>query len=202
MTNAVDDVRKTPDLWNTAKDDMATEIKMAAELVEEKPEKYGNTAVALELNDIVSTISAPQDIVLELTISAIKAQFVEAERATHYTVPTVKAQKGAEITFKWTLTLEKVDLDKPVDPGCRNRGVFTGTAREFIWYHGNIGDAVRDDGCTHPLQGKFGHQGLIFLLVTSDAGWRCTATYKGTLSSEENAALKQAAAGEPDCRRA
>jgi len=201
ITKALDDVRKTPDLWNTAKDDMAIEIKMAAELVEEKPEKYGNTAVSLELNDIGSVISAPQDITLELTISAIKARFVEAERATHYTVPTVKGQKGAEIDFKWTLTLEKVDPDKAVDTGCNNRGVLTGTAREFVWFHGNIGDQVRDDGCTHALQGKFGHQGLIFLLVTSDDGWRCTATYKGTLSSEENVALGQQATGAPDCRR-
>jgi hypothetical protein len=135
-----------------------------------------------------------------LSIDPVHADFSDPDRATTYSVPNVKDDAvGAKLSYQWTLTLENVDDTKEVDTGCTNHGALTGTDATFVWHHGNAGDPVHDDGCNHDLQGKWGHQGLLSVTVSDDKGWQCSATYKGTFSSAENATIGQNAASEPDC---
>jgi BMFP domain-containing protein YqiC len=137
---------------------------------------------------------------LALRITSIKANFVEADRATYYTVPTVTNPSGGAIAYRWTLSLQAVDPTKDVDNGCVNArgGGFSGTASQFIWAHGNIGDPVHDDGCDHSLQGQYGHQGLIAIRVSDSRGQSCTATYKGTNTSGANS-VQNGVASNPSC---
>jgi hypothetical protein len=138
-----------------------------------------------------------------LDISPIKAEFNSDLRQTTYSVPTV-SDPGA--TYQWTLIIVppvgQVDPSKPVDPGCNNHGVLVGLAATFVWHHGNAGDPLFDDGCNHDLQGMWGHQGLITVVVSDSAGDHCTATYKGTFSTEANAAIGQNAASDRVCTQA
>jgi hypothetical protein len=118
-----------------------------------------------------------------VTISDIAATFSDPDRATTYSVkPTADA--GAQVTYSWTLVViapaGQVDPNKGVDIGCNNHGVLTGTDKTFVWHHGNTGDPLHDDGCNHDLQGKWGHQGLIAVVVRDGLGNQCTATYKGS----------------------
>ncbi|HEX3454146.1 MAG TPA: hypothetical protein VHS03_05935 [Gaiellaceae bacterium] len=135
----------------------------------------------------------------------IQANFDSEQRATTYSVPAVNDDDaGAKCCqYAWTLTISapagQVDPSLPVDPGCNNHGISDGTGTTFTWEHSNKGDPNRDDGCDHSIYGKFGHQGLITVTVSDDKGWECTATYKGTLSNEQNAILGQQAASTPDC---
>jgi hypothetical protein len=132
-----------------------------------------------------------------LSISRTNANFVPADRATYYTVPTVTNPSGGAIAYRWTLSLQPVDPTKDVDNGCVNArgGGFSGAASQFTWAHGNIGDPVHDDGCDHSKEGAYGHQGLITVRVTDSRGQSCTATYKGTHSSGSVAD----AASNPSC---
>ena len=135
----------------------------------------------------------------------IQANFDSEQRETTYSVSTVSDDNaGAKCCqYAWTLTISapagQVDPSLPVDPGCNNHGISGGTGTTFTWEHSNKGDPNRDDGCDHSIYGKFGHQGLITVTVSDDRGWECTATYKGTLSNEQNAILGQQAASTPDC---
>ncbi len=135
-----------------------------------------------------------------LSMDPIHAEFSDPDRATTYSAPNVKDDvAGATITYRWTLTLANVDSTKEVDTSCNNHGVLSGTDSTFVWHHGNEGDPEHNDHCNHDLQGQWGHQGLIDVVVSDNKGWQCTATYKGTYSSDQNAALGQNAASEPDC---
>jgi hypothetical protein len=136
----------------------------------------------------------------ELKISPIQAVFVDSERATHYTVPQITAAVGA-VTFSWTLTLKPVDPSKGVDTGCNNHGTLTASTPEFVWHHGDKTDPVHNDGCEHALQGIYGHQGLITVVVTDASGARCTATYKGTNTSDANS-VANGIASTPVCKAA
>ncbi len=118
---------------------------------------------------------------------------------TNYTV-TVDQQPYTEISYEWSLTLQAVDPSKAVDYGCNNHGVLGATSIDFTWHHGNSGDPVSDDGCDHSLQGQYGHQGLIGLVVRDNRGWKCTATYKGTNSSTATS-VQDGVASEPVCAR-
>ncbi len=124
----------------------------------------------------------------QLAISPIAASFVSAESATHYTVPNI-TPAGTAVTYSWTLALVAVDPNRPTDPNCNNRGALSGTGPEFVWHHSQT------DGCDHQLEGMYGHQGLITVVVSDSAGNRCTATYKGTTSTGVNAD----AASAPTC---
>jgi hypothetical protein len=137
-----------------------------------------------------------------LSISPIKAVFSEPDRATTYSIPTITDQPGSTYTYQWTLTLQAVDPSKGVDTGCNNHGVLGGTGTTFAWHHGNSGDPVHDDGCNHGLQGQYGHQGLISVIVSDNHGAKCSATYKGTNSSDANTAAGIAAASKPECTQA
>ena len=147
--------------------------------------------------------SAGRAHVTALDISPIHADFNSGLRETTYSVPTVSDPNA---TYQWTLTIKaplgQVDPGKGLDPGCDNRGVLAGTDATFVWHHGNTGDPVSPDGCAHDLQGKWGHQGLITVVVRDRQGDQCTATYKGTYSSDENAALGQNAASDRICTQA
>lgn len=136
-----------------------------------------------------------------LSISPIKAVFSEPDRATTYSVPTITDAPGSTHTYQWALTLQAVDPSKPVDHGCNNHGVLGGTATTFVWHHGNRGDAVHDDGCDHTKQGIYGHQGLISVIITDNHGAKCSATYKGTNTSDANS-VKNGVASEPKCSKA
>jgi hypothetical protein len=125
----------------------------------------------------------------QLTIGPIQAVFSEADRATTYSVERVVESPPDPVlhpTYRWDLTLEPVDPNVPVDDKCINHGVMHGTGATFVWHHGNKGDPVHDDGCSHSIYGKYGHQGLITVVVTSHTGWQCQETYKGTFSSNAN----------------
>jgi hypothetical protein len=143
--------------------------------------------------EVKETLNAP------LSISPINANFVEAQRSTTYTV-VVDEQPDTEVKYQWSLTLQAVDPNAGVDQGCTNRGVFGATTVDFVWHHGNTGDTVSDDGCDHNLQGQYGHQGLIGLIVSDNRGWKCTATYKGTNTSDANS-VQNGVASAPDCKR-
>jgi hypothetical protein len=136
-----------------------------------------------------------------LSISPIGAEFVEDDRATTYTVPTVDDQPGSKITYHWTVTLQAVDPSVGIDTACNNHGALKGTGSKFVWHHGNAGDPIHDDGCDHTKQGKYGHQGLISVVVTDDHGWKCTATYKGTSSSDAKS-VQNGVASAPACAKA
>ena len=131
-----------------------------------------------------------------LSIGSIKAEFTEATRSTRYSV-LVTPDPGTTITYQWTLTLTAVDQDAGVDQGCNNRGVLTSTTAEFVWHHGNKGDPISDDGCNHNVFGKYGHQGLITVTVRDNLGAECTATYKGTNSSDANSVANGVASDLP-----
>ncbi len=137
---------------------------------------------------------------IPLTISPIGAEFVDADRATYYTVPVVNDYPGAIIFYDWTLSLEAVDPTVGVDNGCVNArgGGFTWGESRFMWAHGNTGDPVHDDGCDHMLVGQYGHQGLITVVVRDLRGASCTATYKGTNTSDANS-VANGVASEPAC---
>jgi hypothetical protein len=133
-----------------------------------------------------------------LQISPITAVFSEAGRATTYELGTISdPHADAKLTFQWSLTLQAVDPDVEVDFPCNNRGRLGGTGTTFRWVHGNTGDPFSDDGCDHMKQGKYGHQGLIAVIVSDGRGWSCSATYKGTFSSTGNP--NPDAASEPVC---
>jgi hypothetical protein len=147
--------------------------------------------------------SAGRARVSALDISPIHAAFDSELRKTTYSVPTVSDPSA---TFQWTLVitapLGQVDPNVPLDPGCNNHGALAGLDTTFVWHHGNAGDPLFDDGCDHNLQGKWGHQGLIVVVVSDSQGDHCTATYMGTFSTEENAALGQNAASDRVCTQA
>ena len=135
-----------------------------------------------------------------LKISPILATFSEPARTTTYAV-SPDADATAPITYAWTLDVTsdaaKVDPAKGLDTACNQHDA--ANEQKFVWHHGNKGDPEHDDGCDHDLQGKWGHQGLVTVVVTDGAGSRCTATYKGSFSTEQNAALSQEPAGDPVC---
>ncbi len=66
-----------------------------------------------------------------LTISPIKAEFVDADRATYYTVPTVNDFPGAIIFYDWTLSLEAVPMTLSF-PGARVDEVGPASTEELI----------------------------------------------------------------------
>jgi hypothetical protein len=133
-----------------------------------------------------------------LSIGPINAVFSEPDRATTYRVPDVTDDPGAKVSYQWSLTLQKVDPAVEVDAACNNRGVLAGTEKTFVWHHGNSGDPVHDDGCDHNLVGRYGHQGLVRVVVTDDRGGRCEATYKGTNSSNATS-VQDGTSSTPDC---
>jgi hypothetical protein len=134
-----------------------------------------------------------------LSIDPIQAVFSEPDRATTYSVPNVKSDvAGAKISYQWDLTLEAVDPNAAVDEGCNNHANLHGNNAVFVWHHGNIGDPVHDDGCSHTIYGKYGHQGLITVTVSDGAGGQCQETYKGTFSSDANS-VANGVASAPNC---
>jgi hypothetical protein len=148
--------------------------------------------------------SASRARVSTLNIDPIHADFNGDLKQTMYSVPNVS---DPEATYQWTLIIAapigQVDPSKGVDPGCNNHGNLGGTGKTFVWKHGNKGDTTgHDDGCDHDLQGQWGHQGLITVVVSDAEGDHCTATYKGTYGTDENAALGQNAASDRVCTQA
>jgi hypothetical protein len=130
-------------------------------------------------------VSAERTHASTLKTSFVQAVFSSNDRATTYSLlpPEDDWPGRSTFTYHWRLELKAVDPAVGVDQGCKNHGVFSGDGPTFVWHHGNIGDPVRDDGCDHGLQGKYGHQGLITVRVRDNHGWECEATYKGTESS-------------------
>jgi hypothetical protein len=164
----------------------------------------GIVLAALAIGPLAGTGSAERLRAQELSIDPIRAVFSDPDRATTYSVAVHETEGSATVSYSWTLTLEAVDPNVNVDgltfdAECDNHGVLSGTASTFVWHHGNKGDPLHDDDCNHDLQGKYGHQGLISLTVNDSAGWRCNATYKGTLSSDAAKAAGIDAQGTPTC---
>jgi len=160
--------------------------------------------VAAALVWLPASGSAGRARVSTLNIDPIHADFDGDLRQTTYSVPNVSDPNA---TYQWTLDITdpagRVDPTKPLDPDCNNHGVLAGTDKTFIWHHGNSGDKTgHDDGCNHDVYGLWGHQGLITVTVSDSAGDHCTATYKGTYSTDENAALGLDAASERVCTQA
>ena len=116
---------------------------------------------------------------------AIHFDFRSDEFATHYTVVNTGDPNGsvdlANANYVWKL--------KPPenDSTCDNHGTLTGTAKEFVWKHGNVGEPGHDDGCHHDigLPGS-GHQGTVAVQV-QDGKWVCDASYTGTQAADGSA---------------
>lgn len=165
-----------------------------------------------------------------LRISEIDAFFDAPKFQTEYSVdvidltanPAVKqAVRAGKVTATWTLKLELVDpagahpVGRPdeaaaVDLSCTNAGI--GLPNEpfkqvvdkrdedsdFTWHHPS-GTPVDKYHCDHTMMGPLGHQGLISVVV-SDGVSECTATYKGT-NSTNGSTLRKGIAGAPVCKR-
>jgi hypothetical protein len=115
----------------------------------------------------------------------IHFEFRIEERATHYTVVNTSQPGSVNLdgaSYFWKLT------PPGNDPNCNNHGNLTGTGKEFVWHHGNVGDPISDDGCNHDgnTLGPTGHQGTVTVQV-EDASWSCTASYTGTQRADGNA---------------
>jgi hypothetical protein len=136
-----------------------------------------------------------------LTIGGIKAVFDEARRETTYSVVGIADSDPSATccTYKWGLHLSPVDTTKPVDKGCDNHGVDTGEEATFTWHHGNIGDPVSDDGCSHEALGIYGHQGFVIVTVADDEGHFCITHYLGTIGSDAAEAAGTRPAGRVTC---
>lgn len=141
--------------------------------------------VAVVAATFVATSPAGEVRRSDLSISFIQASFSSADRATTYSLlpPKDDWPGGAKLTYGWELKMKAVDPAVGIDPGCNNKGVLVGHDTTFVWKHGNKGDSVRDDGCDHQIQGKYGHQGEISVYVDDGHGWSCLAFYKGSESS-------------------
>jgi hypothetical protein len=153
-------------------------------------------------------------------ISEIKATFVPAEFATHYTVGVTGFPENSRAT--WTLELKCVDTGCPdttgtvgapkpnVDTLCNNNGSGVieperdGTGPdppEFIWHHPSASqDTTGTYHCDHAREGLRGHQGLITIVVTDPSnGYSCSATYKGTNTSTSTS-VQDGTASAPECQ--
>ena len=152
------------------------------------------------------------------SINPLTATFVQVEFATHYDV-TITGAVPPAMTVSWSLNLQLVDPPGAPDPstpgsgaavdiGCTNAGVGTpnplvdtlaagATTDDFVWHHPDPADSTPPGmySCDHADQGPSGHQGLITAVV-SDGTWQCTATYKGTHTSDAT----NSAASTPVCK--
>ena len=110
--------------------------------------------------------------------ATIHANFVSAERATHYTLEVVGAT--AKPSIRWDLEIRLIPGDGgEIDDDCTitNTNVKdAGTSKEtleFIWHHGE------DDRCEDAKESTHGHQGRIHARATFP-GWICDAFYEGS----------------------
>jgi hypothetical protein len=98
-------------------------------------------------------------------LSKMHAHFVESEKATHYTVEVTGTT--ATPAYNWA-------LQPPMDDPTCNKFEVTSAGNEAIWHHADT------DGCHH---NGIQHDGTIVVVVLV-AGWKCTATYFGTLDGD------------------
>lgn len=208
LVKALDDVQKDPQLKQTANGDLATELELAAELVKEHPEKYGNKVVERKIDHPVNTFSGPAVPTppaesSTLTLSPISSVFDPSRLATVYTVQA-STTTGAKIDTTWELELHVLPEDagkgapgEPdsragVDAGCNNAlltegqksgsnsYLWTREGLKFVWFHGDKGSYKGETyGCQHQLMGPHGHQGTVTITAT-DGRWTCTASADGT----------------------
>lgn len=98
-------------------------------------------------------------------LSKMHAHFVDAEKATHYTVKVEGTT--AKSTYSWA-------LQPPTDDLTCNKFEVTPAGNEAIWHHADT------DGCHH---NSIQHNGTIVVVVLV-GGWKCTAMYTGTLDGD------------------
>ncbi|HEV7134096.1 MAG TPA: hypothetical protein VIG35_04035 [Gaiellaceae bacterium] len=157
-----------------------------------------------------------------ISIGAIQATFVPAQRETVYSVSRFHLNgKPEAVTVSWSLHLELVDkagapepgtagTGAAVDLGCTNAGVGIPEPQKtvsepgqptagFVWHHPDAADSVPKGRyhCDHGDMGPHGHQGLVTVVV-ADKEWRCTATYKGSNTSTAQSD-KDGTASVPKC---
>lgn len=172
---------------------------------------FVSVAVASSAGQSAQAESSP------LGLSAVTAEFVQAEFATHYTVEAVDLSGTPK--YSWSLKLELVDRPgapdptnpgsaATVDPGCTNNlyGLSpsdTSHSTEFVWHHPDPQDSVPLGRyhCNHQLEGPSGHQGVVTVTVTQGT-WVCTASYDGTNSGKGKAASchQEVASGPPSSK--
>ena len=103
------------------------------------------------------------------SISPIQAVFTDSLYHTVYT----ESATGTGLTYAWTVSMS-------ADPHCAVG--FKGnapSANQATWYHADITSS--GGPCDHTYYGAQGHPGTVTVVVT-DALWRCSATYVGTLT--------------------
>jgi len=103
------------------------------------------------------------------SLSPIQAVFTDTLYHTVYT----ESATGTGLTYAWTVSMS-------ADPHCAVG--FKGnapSANQATWYHADITSS--GGSCDHTYYGAQGHPGTVTVVVT-DALWRCTATYVGTLT--------------------
>jgi len=101
------------------------------------------------------------------TLKGLKAEFMPALSQTTYT-EIANDPDGDKLTYTWSLVEHN-------DPTCIRFDKNKPTPNQAVWHHAD------SDGCNHELQGPFGHQGTVTVIV-SDGTWDCTATYDGTVT--------------------
>jgi hypothetical protein len=113
-----------------------------------------------------TTTPAPAKVPPAPKLTPVKATFVEADRATFYTVSVVPSGK-AVLTYQWKL------IAPSDNPTCNKLLPVAGKANEVVWHHAST------DGCSH--NGPQ-HLGTVEVTIVTQ-GWHCTATFFGTLTN-------------------
>jgi hypothetical protein len=122
-----------------------------------KPAVAPATTAATTTTAAISVPAAPK-------LSPVSATFVEAQRATFYTINVTDPNESA--TYSWRLQTP------PGNPTCNNFHQLANQPNEAVWHHANT------DGCTH---NGTQHLGTVYVTITT-AHWRCTASFFGTLT--------------------
>ena len=112
-----------------------------------------------------TTLAAGPAIGPKPSMLPVAARFVEADRATIYTVSL--EQGGEPVTaYRWSLTTP------PGNPTCNRFAAVPGKPSEAVWHHADT------DGCTH---NGIQHDGTVHVTAVS-AHWSCTESFFGTLT--------------------
>ena len=126
----------------------------------------GKSKPAVAPTTTAPVTTTPTSVPAAPKVSPVSATFIEAQRATFYTINVTDPAEAP--TYTWRLQTP------PGNPTCNNFHQLANQPNEAVWHHANT------DGCTH--NGNQ-HLGTVFVTITT-ATWRCTASFFGTLTQK------------------